>query len=70
VNYRALRTSQSFYAHPQVWRSEIGYDGLPRGKLAITSHPHLQMQKSELPPADGGSPLFPVEYFPAVARDP
>jgi hypothetical protein len=61
----ALRTSQSLDA-PQVWRSESGYDRPLWRKLAITSHSHLPLQKSELPPADVGPPLFPVGHFPAI----
>ena len=49
----ALRTSKSLYPHLQIWRPEIGYD---RPLLAITSNPHLQLQKSE-PPGSHGWPL-------------
>ena len=63
VNYRVLRTSESFYDHSQVWRSEIGYDRPARGKLAITSDPHLELQKSELPPANVGLLCSPSRIF-------
>ena len=70
MNDRALRTPRSFQAHPQLSRTEIGDDGPLRGKLAIAGHPHLQLQKSELPAANRGPSSVPSRVFSSDARDP